>query len=184
MRFHADLHVHSKYSRATSRDLDLEHLAAWAARKGIGVVATGDFTHPAWRAELGEKLVAAEPGLYRLRDDIEKAVMAAVPQPGAFHARGRDLDHLQEGRAHSQNPPSDLCARSRNGRSHVGAARPHRQHRLRRPPDPGPGFARPLGNCARIRPARLSGAGAYLDALVRGARVAIGVRFDRRMLRR
>ena len=52
MRFHADLHVHSKYSRATSRDLDLEHLAAWAARKGIGVVATGDFTHPAWCAEL------------------------------------------------------------------------------------------------------------------------------------
>jgi DNA helicase-2/ATP-dependent DNA helicase PcrA len=48
MRFHADLHVHSKYSRATSRDLDLEHLAAWAARKGIGVVATGDFTHPVW----------------------------------------------------------------------------------------------------------------------------------------
>jgi len=81
MRFHADLHVHSKYSRATSRDLDLEHLAAWAARKGIGVVATGDFTHPAWRAELGEKLVPAEPGLYRLRDDIEKAVMATLPAP-------------------------------------------------------------------------------------------------------
>src|SRR5262249_56223505 len=47
MRFHADLHVHSKYSRATSRDLDLEHLAAWACRKGIGVVGTADFTHPA-----------------------------------------------------------------------------------------------------------------------------------------
>jgi DNA helicase-2/ATP-dependent DNA helicase PcrA len=70
MRFHADLHVHSKYSRATSRDLDLEHLAAWAARKGIGVVATGDFTHPAWCAELKQKLVPAEAGLYRLRGDI------------------------------------------------------------------------------------------------------------------
>src|SRR5229473_1630359 len=81
MRFHADLHVHSKYSRATSRDLDLEHLAQWACRKGIGVVATGDFTHPAWRAELGDKLVAAEPGLYRLRDDIENAVMATLPAP-------------------------------------------------------------------------------------------------------
>ncbi len=81
MAFHADLHVHSKYSRATSRDLDLEHLAAWACRKGIGVVATGDFTHPAWRAELGDKLVAAEPGLFRLRDDIEKAVMATLPAP-------------------------------------------------------------------------------------------------------
>src|SRR5262245_33135489 len=79
MRFHADLHVHSKYSRATSRDLDLEHLAAWACRKGIGVVATGDFTHPAWCAELKHKLVPAETGLYRLRDEIERAVMATLP---------------------------------------------------------------------------------------------------------
>jgi ATP-dependent DNA helicase UvrD/PcrA len=79
MRFHADLHVHSKYSRATSRDLDLEHLAAWACRKGIGVVATGDFTHPAWCAELKQKLVSAEPGLYRLRDDIEQAIAQTLP---------------------------------------------------------------------------------------------------------
>src|SRR5262252_5630320 len=81
MRFHADLHVHSKYSRATSRDLDLEHLAHWAARKGIGVVATGDFTHPAWCAELKDKLVPAEPGLFRLRDDIERSVAATLPAP-------------------------------------------------------------------------------------------------------
>jgi DNA helicase II / ATP-dependent DNA helicase PcrA len=79
MRFHADLHVHSKYSRATSRDLDLEHLAAWACRKGIGVVGTGDFTHPAWCAELKRKLVPAEPGLFRLRDDIETAVAQTLP---------------------------------------------------------------------------------------------------------
>ena len=79
MRFHADLHVHSKYSRATSRDLDLEHLAAWACRKGIGVVATGDFTHPAWCAELKQKLVPAEPGLYRLRDEIEQAIAQTLP---------------------------------------------------------------------------------------------------------
>ena len=79
MRFHADLHIHSKYSRATSRDLDLEHLAYWAARKGIGVVGTGDFTHPAWRAELGDKLVPAEPGLFRLRPDIEQALAAKLP---------------------------------------------------------------------------------------------------------
>jgi DNA helicase II / ATP-dependent DNA helicase PcrA len=79
MRFHADLHVHSKYSRATSRDLDLEHLAGWAARKGIGVVATGDFTHPAWRAELKHKLVPAEPGLFRLRAEIEQAIAQELP---------------------------------------------------------------------------------------------------------
>src|SRR5439155_1317981 len=81
MRFHADLHVHSKYSRATSRDLDLEHLAAWACRKGIGVVGTGDFTHPGWCAELKRKLVPAEPGLYRLRGDIEQAIAQTLPPP-------------------------------------------------------------------------------------------------------
>jgi len=79
MRFHADLHIHSKYSRATSRDLDLEHLAWWAARKGIGLVGTGDFCHPAWAAELKEKLVPAEPGLFRLRPDIEQGVAATLP---------------------------------------------------------------------------------------------------------
>lgn len=77
--FHADLHIHSKYSRATSRDLDLEHLSYWARRKGISVVGTGDFTHPAWRAELKDKLVPAEAGLFRLRSDIEHAVVETLP---------------------------------------------------------------------------------------------------------
>ncbi len=79
MRFTADLHVHSKYSRATSRDLDLEHLAAAARVKGVDLIATGDFTHPAWRAELGEKLVPAEPGLFRLASDIEERLAAQRP---------------------------------------------------------------------------------------------------------
>ena len=48
----ADLHIHSRFSRATSREGDLPHLDLWARRKGIRVVGTGDFTHPAWRREL------------------------------------------------------------------------------------------------------------------------------------
>ena len=79
MAFYADLHIHSKYSRATSRNCDLEHLYLWARKKGIGVVATGDFTHPGWLGELKEKLVPAEPGLFRLRPDIEQAVSDEVP---------------------------------------------------------------------------------------------------------
>ena len=79
MTFYADLHVHSKYSRATSRNCDLEHLAIWARKKGIGIVGTGDFTHPAWRAELKEKLVPAEPGLFRLRPDLERFVEERLP---------------------------------------------------------------------------------------------------------
>lgn len=63
----ADLHVHSKYSRATSRDCDAPHLDLWARQKGISLIGTGDFTHPAWRAELAEALEPAEEGLYRLK---------------------------------------------------------------------------------------------------------------------
>jgi len=77
--FYGDLHIHSRYSRACSRDCDLEHLAWWAGRKGIGVVGTGDFTHPAWTAELRERLVPAEPGLYRLEPSLEKSVLDRLP---------------------------------------------------------------------------------------------------------
>jgi DNA helicase II / ATP-dependent DNA helicase PcrA len=64
MRFHAGPHVHSKHSRATSRDLDLEPLAAWAARKGIAVIGTGDFCHPARRTAL--KVFRSKDWLRRL----------------------------------------------------------------------------------------------------------------------
>ncbi len=70
--FHADLHIHSRFSRACSKDCDVEHLSWWALRKGLTVLGTGDFTHPAWAAELKETLVPAEPGLFRVRPDLEK----------------------------------------------------------------------------------------------------------------
>ena len=73
--FHADLHIHSRFSRACSKDCDIEHLSAWALRKGLTVLGTGDFTHPAWAAELRETLVPAEPGLFRVRPDLEKRLL-------------------------------------------------------------------------------------------------------------
>jgi uncharacterized protein (TIGR00375 family) len=79
MEFHADLHIHSKYSRATSRDLDLEHLAWWAARKGIAVVGTGDCVHPAWLAEMKDKLRPTGDGLFALRPEIEAEVWKTLP---------------------------------------------------------------------------------------------------------
>jgi uncharacterized protein (TIGR00375 family) len=79
MQFIADLHIHSKYSRACSRDCDLEHLAWWAARKGIAVVGTGDICHPAWGEEIRTKLEPAEPGLFRLRPDLERDVLRTLP---------------------------------------------------------------------------------------------------------
>jgi len=80
MEFIADLHIHSPYSRATSRRMDLENLYLWAQLKGIAVIATGDFTHPRWYAQLQEKLEPAEPGLYRLKDCYAREVVAQVPE--------------------------------------------------------------------------------------------------------
>lgn len=65
----ADLHIHSHYSRATSKDCTPEYLDLWARRKGIGILGTGDFTHPGWREELKEKLIPAEEGLYILKEE-------------------------------------------------------------------------------------------------------------------
>jgi len=77
--FIADLHIHSKFSRACSKDCDIEHLSWWALRKGLTVLGTGDFTHPAWSAELKETLVPAEPGLFRIRSDLEKRLLRDTP---------------------------------------------------------------------------------------------------------
>ena len=80
MKFIADLHIHSHFSRATSRTLNPENLSLWAQKKGITIVGTGDFTHPGWVSELQEKLVEAGDGLYHLRPDLQKAVDSQVPR--------------------------------------------------------------------------------------------------------
>ena len=79
----ADLHIHSSYSRATSRECTPEHLDLWARRKGINILGTGDFTHPAWREELNEKLEEAEEGLYTLKKEyrIEDNLAGSCTQP-------------------------------------------------------------------------------------------------------
>jgi len=79
MSFYADLHVHSKYSRACSPNSDLEHLAWYARRVGLTVVGSGDFTHPAWFEQLRANLVPAEPGLFRLREDLDREVERTLP---------------------------------------------------------------------------------------------------------
>lgn len=71
MHYITDLHIHSRYSRACSKNLTLSNLAAWAQVKGIDVLGTGDFTHPKWFADIETKLVEAEPGLFKLRSEFE-----------------------------------------------------------------------------------------------------------------
>ncbi len=75
----ADLHIHSKYSRACSRDLELENLAWWAQRKGVTLLGTGDFTHPGWFDHLRENLRPAEPGLFRLAPEREAEIARRLP---------------------------------------------------------------------------------------------------------
>lgn len=71
MYFIADLHIHSKYSRATSKEMSPEIIWKWAQLKGIKVIGTGDFTHPNWFKELQEKLEPAENGLLCLKEDFK-----------------------------------------------------------------------------------------------------------------
>jgi len=70
MRFIADLHVHSHYSRATSKDMCPEGIWKWAQLKGITAIGTGDFTHPGWLRELDEKLEPGGDGLFELREEF------------------------------------------------------------------------------------------------------------------
>lgn len=75
-RFTADLHIHSRFSRATSKKLTIRNLAAWGRLKGLNVLGTGDFTHPEWLAEIEEQLVDQGDGLFVLRDpkELEKEI--------------------------------------------------------------------------------------------------------------
>ncbi|MCD4780165.1 MAG: endonuclease Q family protein [Candidatus Omnitrophica bacterium] len=80
MKFYADFHIHSHYSRATSKLLNLEHLQYWAQLKGLQVVGTGDFVHPGWLDELKEKLEPAEEGFFRLKKEYANSGPAPVPE--------------------------------------------------------------------------------------------------------
>lgn len=79
MIFTADFHIHSHYSRATSKFMDTNNLYKWGQLKGITVIGTGDFTHPKWFSELREKLEPAEPGLFRLKKLYAKEIEKEIP---------------------------------------------------------------------------------------------------------
>ncbi len=68
MEFIADFHIHSKYSRATSRNMDIQHIAEWAKLKGVTLMGTGDFTHHLWLEELKHNLEDLGNGLFKYQD--------------------------------------------------------------------------------------------------------------------
>lgn len=82
MKIIADLHIHSRFSMATSKEGTPENLDFWARKKGISLIGTGDFTHPVWREELKERLVSEGNGLYRLREAYVKEESRKFPGEG------------------------------------------------------------------------------------------------------
>jgi DNA helicase-2/ATP-dependent DNA helicase PcrA len=92
MRIFADLHVHSRYSRATSPRLTPPRLERWARIKGIGLLGTGDCTHPAWLAELRDALEPAEDGFFQIKDEVRRdfdrgeALAEDLPDPSREYA--------------------------------------------------------------------------------------------------
>jgi uncharacterized protein (TIGR00375 family) len=75
----ADLHIHSHYSRATSKHLDFPNLTKWAQLKGVNLLGTGDIAHPGWLKEMREHLEPAGGDLFRLKPDMAQAVRAELP---------------------------------------------------------------------------------------------------------
>jgi DNA helicase II / ATP-dependent DNA helicase PcrA len=97
MKYFADLHIHSRFSRATSRGLTLRTLAAGAAKKGVAVLGTGDFTHPAWLSEIEAELAAAEPGLLSLKDGSSDTRFMLTAEISTIYKQGekvRKVHHL------------------------------------------------------------------------------------------
>ncbi len=84
MKFIADFHIHSHFSLATSKQLTPQYLDYWAKIKGVNVVGTGDFTHPAWTAELKQFLEPAEEGLFKLKKDAVITDNPLIDKPFRF----------------------------------------------------------------------------------------------------
>ena len=97
MRFIADFHIHSKYSRATSKDMDVDMLARWAKKKGIALLGTGDFTHPTYFAELRAKLAPTGRGLFELKHgekDVKFILTTEVSNIYSQDGKGRRIHSL------------------------------------------------------------------------------------------
>ena len=107
MQYIADIHLHSRFARATSKTLNPENLYRWSLIKGLNVVGTGDFTHPLWYEELRDQLEPAEEGLYQLRSDLRRGidaeVAASLPRTNAVCALRRNQSHLQKKRQNQKN---------------------------------------------------------------------------------
>lgn len=94
MRIIADLHIHSRYSRATSQDMHVDVLDRWAKLKGINIVGTGDFTHPLYYTELRQKLEEAEEGLFRLKNSSSGVRFMLTTEISNIYSTGKGVKKI------------------------------------------------------------------------------------------
>lgn len=93
-RYIADLHIHSKYSRACSKDLEIPKINEWAKIKGIDIVGTGDFTHPLWFKHLKENLAECKPGLFKFKGDNNSVYFMLTAELSCIYKQGDKVRRL------------------------------------------------------------------------------------------
>ncbi len=93
MQFIADFHIHSKYSRATSRDMDVDHLVKWSKLKGISLLGTGDFTHHLWLEELKSKLEPEGNGFF-IKDGVHFILTTEISSIFSKNGKGYRIHTL------------------------------------------------------------------------------------------
>ena len=91
MRIISDLHIHSKYSRACSKDLIPQNIDKWAKIKGVDLIGTGDFTHPLWFSELKSTLEPAESGFFKLRESRTGIRFILTSEVSCIYSQGGKL---------------------------------------------------------------------------------------------
>ncbi len=186
MRLTADLHIHSHYSRATSKNLNFPNLAKWAQLKGVNIVGTGDISHPGWLAEMHENLEPAEPGLFRLKAGIAQTVEAELPascrKPVRFLLAGEISSIYKKGdktrKVHNVifAPSLEAVAKIQVELEKIGNIRSDGRPIL------GPAFPRLAGNYPGCGRTLSSHPRPHLDTLVLDAGLKIGLRFGGRVL--
>ncbi len=94
MQHICDLHIHSKYSRACSKELTLENIDKWAKLKGINIIGTGDFTHPLWFKDIENKLEEVKPGLYKLKGSTFGTFFMITTELSCIYSQGGKVRRL------------------------------------------------------------------------------------------
>lgn len=97
MQYIADLHIHSRFSRGTSKSLSLALLATWAKIKGVSILGTGDFTHPGWMNELKGGLEPAEPGLYKMTDSVNSTRFLLTSEISLVYSQKEKSTNVPQG---------------------------------------------------------------------------------------